>query len=105
MLDRQNLIHIEGWERDHFGDYICEWKYDLSENEVEPNYEAFILTIQEQDTNDFRVTISVSLEGTAVGDLLSADYSESFENIDDAMDGGIKMISKLEDNYNINTRK
>lgn len=101
MLEKQNLIRIEGWEQDHFGDNICEWKYDLGKDEVSEDYEAFILTVQEQDSNHYRVTISVSLKGSSIGDLLSADYSEEFENVENAMGGSRIMVNKLEEEYGL----
>lgn len=84
MLSESDLNNIDGWKRDFYGDYICEWLYELDENDVDHDWTAFALTVQEQDDDTYQISVAVAFPGGG-GDLLSADYSDSSRTIEEAM--------------------
>lgn len=84
MLQEDDLIEIDGWERDHFGDYICEWFYELDADEGSKKWDGLAITVQEQGPNEYTVSVAVALDD-GVGDLLSADYSDSCRTVEEAM--------------------
>lgn len=101
MLDRSDLIEIPGWERDHYGDNICEWKRDLAPDEAKEDYDAFVLCVQE-DGDVFNISIAVTFtESGRVGDLLSADYSDTSRTVEEAMEIGREFTERLQNEYNL----
>lgn len=102
MLSQEDLIEIDGWERDHYGDYICEWVRELDEDEAKDNYEAFILTVQQMEDDQYNVSIGVSFNDGQVGDLLSADYADEVTTMDKAMERGRELVEEVEEDYDLN---
>jgi len=98
MLTQDDLIEIENWDRDHYGDYICEWVYELSEDSAKPKWEAFAITVQEQKDSTYQISVAVS-SGGGVGDLLSADYSESSRTVEEAMAIAEEFAKSIEVEY------
>lgn len=100
MLDRSDLIEIPGWERDHYGDHICEWKRDLEPDEAKEDYDAFVLYVQE-DGDIFNISITVTFTDGRVGDLLSAKYSDTSRTVEEAMEIGREFTERLKSEYNL----
>lgn len=98
MLSTDDLIEIDGWERDHYGDYICEWKRELDEDEIDQEWSAFVLTVQEQEDDEYYASIAVAFPGGG-GDLLSADYSETCRTLEEAQAAGVEFVEEVEEEY------
>lgn len=98
MLHEDDLIEIDGWERDHYGDNICEWVLELEDDEVENDWDAFVLYVQHQDENDYRTSVTVAPED-GTGDLLSADYAESNRTVEEAMAAAREFVDRLNEEY------
>lgn len=98
MLTEDELIDIDGWERDHYGDFICEWLYELEEDTVSHDWTAFALVVQEQEEGLYQISISVAFPGGG-GDLLSADYSDSCRTVEEAMAIAEEFTEQVEAEY------
>lgn len=98
MLTEEELIEIDDWERDHYGDYICEWLYELDEDTVPHDWTAFALVVQQQEDDRYEISVSVAFPGGG-GDLLSADYSDSCRTVEEAMAIAEEFAEKIESEY------
>jgi hypothetical protein len=100
MLNEEDLIRIEDWERDHYGKNICEWKRQLGESEALENYDAFVLVVQE-DGDTFNISVSVTFTDTEPGDLLSSKYQDECYTIEEAMVIAQKFVGAVEEKYSL----
>lgn len=98
MLSTDDLIEIDGWDREHYGDNICDWKRELDEDEIDHDWSAFVLTIQQQDENQYYASISVAFPGGG-GDLLNSKYSETCRTLEEAQAAGVEFIEEVEEEY------
>lgn len=98
MLYEDELISIDGWERDHYGDNICEWVLELDEDDVDRDWDAFVLYVQHQDENEYQTSMVVALDD-GVGDLLSAEYSERNRTVEEAMAAARDFVEQVNSEY------
>ena len=101
MLQEEDLMTIEGWERDHYGDNICEWARHLADSEAHEDYGLFALVIQQTNEDMYKVRIDVAPAEGQLGDLLNSQYYDELDNVEEAMERGQEFVRQVEEEYNL----